>query len=314
MRLVGPRRGLRARVRVPGSKSLTNRALILAAAAGGGRIVGPLDCEDTRLLAAALERAGWPVEWAGERIEVGARRPVDGTVTLHLGNSGTGARLLMGLLATVPGRFVVDGVERLRERPMAPLLDALAGLGVPVEAAPGDRLPVLIEGGTVAGGPVVLAPGPSSQFVSSLLLAAPRMERGLELVLEGPVPSRPYLELTRRVLERFGVAVEVSGDLRRWKVAGELTAGRAFEVEGDWSAAAFFVAAAAVAGGTVEIEGVDPASPQGDRRVLDVVAGAGCRVEASDGGVAVSGPVRRPLEADFTDTPDLFPALAVVAA
>jgi len=293
---------------------LTNRGLILAAAAGGGRIVGPLECEDTRLLAQALDRAGWKLRWNEDAIEVGEWRPPNGEVTLQLGNSGTGARLLMGLLATVTGRFVVDGVPRLRERPMAPLLGALRALGVPLQAAPGDRLPVAIQGGALPGGHVLMAPGPSSQFVSSLVLAAPRMERGLELELEGPVPSRPYLELTRDTLERFGAAVEVSGDLRRWRVAGPLAARCTFEVEGDWSAAAFFVAAAAVAGGTVEIEGVDPTSAQGDRRVLEVVAEAGCRVERREDVVAVTGPVRRPLEADFTDVPDLFPALSVVAA
>jgi len=314
VKLPGPRRNLSARVPVPGSKSQTNRGLILAAAAGGGRVLRPLDCEDTRLLAAALDRAGWPLSWEADAITVGRRVPVPGPATLHLGNSGTGARLLLGLLSTVPGTWIVDGIPRLRERPMGPLLEALRGLGVPVEAAPGERLPAKIEGGPVAGGRMVLVPGPSSQFVSSLLLAAPRMEEGLELELAGPIPSRPYLELTRDALESFGAAVTVTGDFRRWRVAPGLAGGSVLEVEGDWSAAAFFVAAAAVAGGSVEIVGVAPDSSQGDRRILDAVAAAGCQISVSDGSVRVSGPVKRPVVADLSDTPDLFPALAVVAA
>jgi len=314
MRLAGPREKVSARVRAPGSKSQTNRGLVLAAVAGGGQVLRPLDCEDTRLLAAALDRAGWPVSWEAEAITVAPRIPVEHPAVLHLGNSGTGARLLLGLLSTVKGSWIIDGVPRLRERPMGPLLEAIGRLGVSVEAAPGGRLPVKIEGRPVSGGRMVLAPGPSSQFVTSLLLAAPRMEQGLELELTGPIPSRPYLELTRRALENFGAAVEVREDLRRWRVAPGLRPGGTLEVEGDWSAAAFFVAAAAVAGGPVEILGVTPESPQGDRGILRFVEAAGCRVETSESTVTVRGPVRRPVVADLSDTPDLFPALAVVAA
>lgn len=314
VKLPGPRHRLEGRVRLPGSKSQTNRGLIVAAAAGGGRILQPLECEDTVLLATALRRCGWPVDWKGEVVTVGTRLQVATPVTLHLGNSGTGARLLLGLLSTVPGRWVVDGVPRLRERPMSPLIVALRELGVAIEASGEVCLPVAIDGGSVTGGRVRLAPGPSSQFVSALLLAAPRMERGLELELVGPVPSRPYLELTREALEAFGAALEADGELRRWRVGPGLRAGCRLDVEGDWSAAAFFAAAAAVAGGSLEIGGVSPGSVQGDRRILEILEVAGCRISLLADAIVVSGPVSRPVEADLGDTPDLFPALAVVAA
>jgi 3-phosphoshikimate 1-carboxyvinyltransferase len=184
-RLPGPISGIDAVVEIPTSKSLTNRALIAAAAAGGGRIHRPLDCEDTRLLAGALDQAGWPVTWE-ETITVGPRRSVE-RATVNLGNSGTGARLILGLLACVRGRFRVDGTERLRQRPMLPLIEALVSLGSKIRSRNGF-LPVDLSGRRLMGGFLQIEPGVSSQFVSSLLLAAPLMENGLELEVVGPLP------------------------------------------------------------------------------------------------------------------------------
>ena len=309
-RLPGPRTGLRASVAVPTSKSLTNRALVAAAAADGGRVERPLDCEDTRLLAEALAAAGWPISWRGE-IEVGARRPL-ARAAVDLGNSGTGSRLLLGLFACVPGSFRVDGSPRLRERPMAPLLEALGDLGATLDSDRG-RLPVTVEGRRLPGGAVRIRPGASSQFVSSLLMAAPLMERGLELEVVGPVPSRPYLDLTTEVLEAFGARVS-NEDGQRWRVAPGGLGPTSYRVEGDWSAAAFAAAAAAVAGGMVTVSPLSAASRQGDRAICRFLERAGVATTPSGDGLRVSGRIDRPFEADLTDTPDLFPALAVVAA
>lgn len=309
-RLPGPRADLRSAVAVPTSKSLTNRAIVAAAAAGGGRVERPLDCEDTRLLAEALAAAGWWVEWSGA-IEVGARRPL-ARAAVDLGNSGTGSRLLLGLFACVPGSFRVDGSPRLRERPMSPLLGALGDLGAKLDSDHG-RLPVTVEGRRLAGGAVRIRPGASSQFVSSLLMAAPLMERGLELEVVGPVPSRPYLDLTAEVLQAFGARVGNEGG-RRWLVAPGGLGPTSYRVEGDWSAAAFAAAAAAVAGGTVTVSPLSPASRQGDRAICRFLERAGVATAPSGDGLRVSGRIARPFEADLVDTPDLFPALAVVAA
>lgn len=303
---------LDARVEVPTSKSLTNRALILAAVADGAEIERPLDCEDTRLLADALEGAGWPVSW-GHHLVVGRRRPPGGRVHLHLGNSGTGSRLMLALVAAVPGSFVVDGSARLRERPMRPLLDALSALGADLES-PGGCLPVRVEGRRLEGGPLSVRPRVSSQFVSALLMIGPLLARGLELRVEGPIPSRPYLDLTEQVLRAGGVRVEHSGDGRRWRVPPGPPRVRRLTVEGDWSAAAFFLAAASVAGGRVTVEGVDGASRQGDRRLVELLATGGVRMTTTAGGVVAEGPRRLPVTADLEGCPDLFPALCAAAA
>jgi 3-phosphoshikimate 1-carboxyvinyltransferase len=312
-RLVQARAPLAARVEVPASKSLTNRALLAAAVADGATIDRPLDCEDTRLLAEALDAAGWPVAW-GERLEVGPRAGVPhGPIHLHLGNSGTGARLMIALCAAVPGTFVIDGTARLRERPMLPLLDALQLLGADAQSNDGG-LPVRIHGRTLAGGRVTLPPTVSSQFATALLLIAPLFRAGLDLELEGRVPSRPYLDLTEDVLATFGVAVEHDPRGRRWRIRRGRPRPAHVTVEGDWSAAAFFFAAAALAGGRVEIAGLSSTSRQGDRRVVEVMERAGLAVTWGADAVTAGGPVTGPVSADLGDAPDLFPALAAVAA
>jgi 3-phosphoshikimate 1-carboxyvinyltransferase len=308
--LPGPLLGVEAAVRVPTSKSLTNRALIASAAADGGCIQRPLDCDDTRLLARALDQAGWPVAW-GEQIVVGPRKPVP-EAEVNLGNSGTGARLILGLLACVAGRFRVDGTHRLRERPMFPLIDALVALGSEISSN-GGFLPVELVGGRLAGGRLQLRPEISSQFVSSLLLAGPLMENGLELEVIGPVPSRPYLDLTRDVMVDFGALISRDAS-DRWKVAPGGLRPTTYVVEGDWSAMAFAAAAVAVVGGSVTIGPLSSTSSQGDRAVCELLEGAGLELGFSGEELEISGRMTRPFEANLTATPDLFPALVVVAA
>lgn len=310
MVLPGPLTGIDAAVRVPTSKSLTNRALVAAAAAGGGRISAPLDCEDTRFLAAALDRAGWPVDW-GDAIVIGARRPVS-RAEIDLGNSGTGSRLILGLLACVPGSFVVDGSQRLRERPMRPLLDALRSLGSEITDRDG-LLPVRIEGTKLAGGRVRIRPEVSSQFVSALMLAAPLMRQGLDLEVEGTVPSRPYLDLTVDVLEAFSARVEQVG-IAQWRIASGGLQPTDYRVEGDWSAAAFATAAVAVAGGRVRVGPLAASSAQGDRALCRFLEDAGVVIRFSGDELVATGPASRSFTADLGDTPDLFPALIAVAA
>ncbi|MCP4901328.1 MAG: 3-phosphoshikimate 1-carboxyvinyltransferase [bacterium] len=309
----GPVQRIDGRVEVPASKSLTNRALIAAAVAGGGEIQNPLDCEDTRLLAQALSQAGWPVSWNRERIQVGKRHGRFETVRCDLGNSGTGSRLLLGLLAATDGSFVVDGTPRLRERPMAPLIDALRELGAEIRSDDGF-LPVSVKGCRLEGGELSLRPQVSSQFVTSLVMAAPLMRQGLNLTLEGEVPSRPYLELTLDVLEHFGNRPEVSADGSRWRVSPAPLVPSRLVVEGDWSAAAFFLCAAGLVASNIEVIGVDLESRQGDRAVCDILCAAGVEVVTSESGVRAVGPAQRSIHADLTHTPDLFPALVALAA
>jgi 3-phosphoshikimate 1-carboxyvinyltransferase len=309
-------RGLAGRVAIPASKSITQRALVAAALAGAGaRVVRPLDAEDPRLLARALGSAGFRLTWGAGVVASDGFEPCAGAEIL-LGNNGTGVRFMLAQLAATPGAWRLDGVPRLRERPMAALASALRSLGAAIEPLAGDalRLPLRIDGRALAGGGVALDASASSQFVSALLLLAPRLPRGLAIRLAGVPPSRPYLALTIEVLRAFGA--EASWDevaLVAHAGAGELRPAT-FTVEGDWSAAAFPLAAVAVAGGAVELDGVSPVSRQGDAVALALLAGAGCAVTATPAGVRVSGPVVRPVRADLADTPDLFPALGVVVA
>lgn len=303
---------IRGTVEVPTSKSLTNRALVASAVAGGGTIVTPLDCEDTRVLAAALRDAGWPVEWVTE-IEVGERTIPDHRVRLDLADSGTGSRLILALLAASPGSAVVDGSDRLRERPMGPLVEALARLGATVRSRDGC-LPAEIDGAVLEGGAVEVQPEVSSQFVSALVMAGPLMRKGLDISVSGPLPSAPYLDLTVDAMRAFGSELEVSDDRRSWHVRPAALQRTRYEVEGDWSAAAFLLAAVAVAGGEVEIGPLDPGSRQGDRAAVRILADAGLEVDWHGRRLRARGPVIAPMSADLRHTPDLFPALAAVAA
>lgn len=306
------RGGLRGTVVLPTSKSLTNRALIASAVANGGTIAAPLDCVDTRVLAAALRTAGWPVEWEGE-IRIGERTVPERLLSLDLADSGTGSRLILALLAASPGEFVLDGSARLRERPMAPLLQSLIRLGADLRSREGF-LPIEIDGDILQGGAEEIEPGVSSQFVSALIMAGPLMVDGLDLEVSGSVPSAPYLDLTVDVMRAFGSDLEVSDDRRHWKVAPKALKPTRYRVEGDWSAAAFVLAAVAVAGGEVELGPLGPLSRQGDRAVLKILVDAGLETDWIDDRVIARGPVTAPILADLRHTPDLFPALAVVAS
>lgn len=314
MRVPLSRGGVRGSLTVPPSKSLTQRAIVAAAGAGRpARVERPLDAEDSRLLHRALAGAGYRLRWEDDEIVSDGFGPRNGG-TLQMGNNGTGTRFLIAQLAVTPGRWTVDGVERLRQRPAADLVAALAALGARIEAGPDGGLPVTVEGRTLGGGEVTLDPSSSSQFVSALLLLGARLPNGLTVHLSAVPPSRPYLDLTTEVLGAFGSRVVWADDRSRCAVEGGRLRPVRYRVEGDWSAAAFPLAAVAVAGGDVELPGLRPDSSQGDAVVLDVLERAGCIVERGPRSVAVSGPAGAPVTADLRDAPDLFPALAVVAA
>ena len=308
--------GVTGSIQVPASKSLTQRGLVAAAlAAQGSKVVHPLDAEDPRLVFEALRQAGFRLVWEEDVVTAQGREPVEG-VTLRLGNNGTGLRFLLAQLANLPGTWVVDGSERLRQRPIVPLVGALRHLGARIEPVEGVdvALPLRVNGRPLSGGEVGLDASASSQFVSALLLLGATLPEGLAVHLGSVPPSRPYLQLTAEVLTAFGATVVAADDGKSWSVPGGGLAPAKFVVEGDWSAAAFPLAAAAAAGGEVEVEGVRRESRQGDSAVLGLLARAGCRIRESPRGVVLGGPATTALEADLRDTPDLFPALAVLVA
>jgi len=306
---------LDVRVRAVPSKSVTHRALVAAALAGGRSTVRePLIADDSRVTLAGLralgigaeERAdGWIIEGCGG--------DVPGAGTLTLGDSGTSLRLLLGVacLGRSPSRF--DGSARLRERPVQELAAALQELRGKVELTPGGGgLPLIAGGRRPLGGAVRLPASRSSQFASALLLIAPCLPEGLDLQLEPPVVSFPYIELTVQVLEAFGVTVERPGP-HRFVVAPTGYAGRDYAVEGDHSSASYFLAAPALCGGRVRVEGLNPSSAQADARLGQFLERLGCRVLRGDDWIEVRGGGSLPgFDVDLSDAPDLGPTVAVL--
>ena len=308
-----------ADVAVPGSKSVTNRALLVAALADGvSTIKNPLFSDDPYYLLESLARLGFDVradQEAGEVRIVGRAGGIPrGGVGVFVGNAGTVARFLPPALALGPGPYTVDGVPRMRERPIKDLVDAMRGLGAGVDYDDEDgRFPVVVRGGGLPGGRTVVRGGGSSQFVSGLLMAAPLADRAVELDVEGR-ESWPYVGITLDVMRRFGVEVEASGGFAHLTVGrGPYRAG-GFEVEPDASAASYFLALAAVTGGRVRVPGLGSGSSQGDLRFAGVLERMGCAVDLGKDHVEVRGPERlRGVEVDMGAFSDTMMTLAAIA-
>jgi 3-phosphoshikimate 1-carboxyvinyltransferase len=304
--------------RPPGSKSLTNRALVCAALARGeSRLTGVLDSDDTRVMAAGLAAlgAGIDADWPAGAIDV---RGTGGTIpartaTLDCAASGTTMRFLAAICGLGNGTYRLDGTARMRKRPIGDLLAALAELGIEAVAeSPGGCPPVVIRSAGLTGGRARVRGDTSSQFASGLALAAPCMPSGLELSFTGPVVSQPYLDMTRRVMEAFGARCTVTAE-HHWQISATGYRGRAYTIEPDASAASYFTAAAAITGGRVRVEGLSRASLQGDVAFCDALERMGCEVTWEDAAVTVAGRATRGIEIDMNAISDTVPTLAVVA-
>jgi 3-phosphoshikimate 1-carboxyvinyltransferase len=309
-------RAVRATVALPGSKSLTNRHLVLAALADGpSRLVAPLRARDTLLMAEALRSLGAVVTDDGADWVV-SPAPLHGG-TVDTGLAGTVMRFVPPLAGLADGPVVFDGDAYARERPMATLLEGLRQAGVDVDDAGRGRLPFTIYGhGSVAGGSVRIDASASSQFVSGLLLAGARYDKGIEIVQVGPgeVPSQPHIEMTLEVLREAGVdAAPV--DARTWRVAPGPVAGGTRVLEPDLSNAAPFLAAALITGGTVRIPGWPAQTTQAGDALRDLLSGMGAALERDDEGLTVTGSGSiAGIEADLHDVGELTPTLAAIAA
>lgn len=303
---------------VPPSKSVTHRCLNLALLSGKPLVVErPLEADDTRLFLAALERCGFSVE-RGERevrLSTGSRSSAE-EIEIFCGNAGTMFRFLVATLAAIPGRFRLDGTPRLRERPIGPLVDAVRRLGGEVEYLEKEGYgPLAIRGGTLRGGGTGLDAGSSSQFLSALLMAGLRAREPVTIELSA-LTSEPYVEITLGLVRRFGGRVErLSPSRFRVEPAPNLGVGLdRVRVEGDWSAAAYPAAMAALAGGEVRLLGLEPESPQGDRGFVDLLAQMGAAVSWQDGQLRVVGTGRlAALDVDLGGMPDQVPTLASLA-
>lgn len=319
---------LDAIVTLPGSKSITNRALVCAAlATGTSTLRGALQADDTEAMASGLQRLGMSVDlqWQDSTIQVAGLGGTFGAGphTVDARMSGTTARFLLPVLGLGRGRARLTGHPQLLERPMDSAIEAVRQLGVMVtETGRPGHLPVEVTGaGGIEGGRIALPGDVSSQFLSGLLLAAPAMRTGLEVELTTPLVSRPYIAMTAAVMAAFGASVagnldaNLAADGRAFSVAPGGYRATTYIVEPDASAASYFFAAAAVIGGRVRVEGLGKASVQGDKRFVDVLGQMGCTVAVGDRFTEVrAGDELRGVDVDLADFSDTAPTLAVVAA
>jgi 3-phosphoshikimate 1-carboxyvinyltransferase len=314
----------RATVRVPGSKSITNRALVLAALSEperGSELRGVLQSEDTEVMMAALRELGFQVcaDWNQGSVTVKrgmGESPIPATsADLFVANSGTSMRFLTAMVSLGKGRYRLDGVARMRERPIDDLLAALCQLGVAATSERGDGFPpVSVETSGLNGGNVTIQGHISSQFLSGLLMAAPLAAREITIAVNGALVSTPYVEMTLELMWQFGVHVDYDDDLTYFEVpCHPWYESKILDVEPDASAASYFFGAAAITGGGVYVPQLARNSLQGDIDFLDVLKRMGCRIDERAGALGILGGPLRGIDVDMNDISDTVMTLGAVA-
>ncbi len=310
------RDALDATVVVPGSKSVTNRALVLAALADGpSRLARPLRARDTDLMVRALHAMGTTIEDRGEDWAI-TPRPLAGPADVDTGLAGTVMRFVLPVAALASGPVRFDGDERARERPLGPLIGALRGLGVHIDDGGRGALPLAVQGtGAVDGGATSLDASGSSQFISALLLAGARFDKGVEIRHTGAsVPSLPHIEMTLAMLRAAGIDAEAGGTTV-WRVRPGRIRARDLVIEPDLSNAAPFLAAALVAGGSVTVPDWPGESTQPGDGLRDLLSRLGGVVRRTAGGLSVTGGGRiQGIDVDLHGESELTPVIAAVCA
>jgi 3-phosphoshikimate 1-carboxyvinyltransferase len=311
---------LDATIRVPGSKSITNRVLLIAAmAAGRSTLEGVLLADDTRYMIEALRALGFALEVREQELAIaiegrGGEVPA-AAADLFVGGAGTAMRFLTGFLTLARGKFRIDGNRRMRQRPIGAMIDALASLGIRAVSEYSNGCPPLIIepiGRDFRGGACRLDARQSSQFASGLLLPAPLWADGLELTMLGAV-AWPFVDMTLRLMRRWGARAQGAGDVIRVPGGQRYTAGQ-FAVEPDASSLSYFAAAAALCAGKVRLPGVARDSVQGDLAFLEVLERMGAVVLREEEGVEVRGSgCLSGVDMDMSAMPDMVPTLAVMA-
>ncbi|WP_203338385.1 3-phosphoshikimate 1-carboxyvinyltransferase [Nocardioides limicola] len=310
------RQPISATVSLPGSKSLANRALLLAALADGPSVVRrALRSRDTLLMAAALRALGAEIDTEGDDWQVTPATWDSAAAEIDCGLAGTVMRFVPPIAALNRGRIGFDGDPHMRTRPVGQMLEALRTLGVTIEDAGRGALPFTVHGaGTVPGGVVVIDASSSSQFISALLLAGARYADGVDVRHDGkPVPSLPHIEMTVAMLRERGV--QVTEEANRWRVAPGPIAALDTVIEPDLSNAAPFLALAAVSGGTVTVRDWPASTTQPGDELRDILARMGCTVDRTEAGLRVAGSGRlQGVDLDLHDIGELTPAIAALCA
>lgn len=307
-------------IRVPGSKSYTNRALVIAALAqGSSTLVDALFSDDTLYMSQALPKLGIPVKTRKDEgiFEV---KGCNGIISarkaeLFVGNAGTAMRFLASMVALGNGVFRIDGNERMRQRPIQDLLFALRSLGVQAQSVNNDGCPpveILADG--IQGGRAVVPGTKSSQFLSALLMSVPYAQKDVELEVQGELIAKPYIDITLSVMETFGIHVKRQGYQYFFIPSGQRYQARDYKVEPDASNASYFFAAAALLGGRVRVLGLNARSAQGDARFVDILAAMGCRVLKGEDFIEVQGPEKlQGIDVDMNALSDTMQTLAAIA-
>lgn len=309
---------LKATVRVPGSKSLTNRALLIASLAKGKtRLINALFSDDSYYFAKALQTLGFDIQLDPANIEMtvtglGGEIPAK-HAELFIGNAGTAARFLTAFLTLGGGEYILDGDARMRERPIDDLIEALKPLGAHIETMT-DCPPVKIIASGLPGGKTKVAGSISSQFLSALLMVAPYAKTSVEVELTTRLSSKPYVDMTLAIMRDFGGQVERQGYERFIVRPSFYSPVGSYAIESDASAASYFFAAPAICGGTVRVENISRQSKQGDVAFLDILQGMGCIVEEGSNFIQVTATTSLSgVDVDMRDIPDTAQTLAAVA-
>ncbi len=308
-------------VSVPGSKSITNRALLLAALANGRSYLrNALFSDDTRYMSTALRTLGIGVE-EDETQETFSVQGCGGCIPesqadLFIGNAGTAARFLTAFVSLGHGTYRLDGVERMRQRPIEDLLQGLRQLGVDATSDRGNGcLPLTIHAGGISGGKLRLSANVSSQYPTALLLVSPLAESDVEIELTGELASRPYVEMTLRMIEQWGASVEYLDNFTRFRIpSGQAYRAQEYTIEPDASSASYFFAAAALSGGSVTVPGIGSQSLQGDARFVEILEEMGCDVKRDPESTSVRGALRLSgVDVDMNGISDTVMTLAAIA-
>ena len=318
---IKPVRAVGGEINLPGSKSLSNRALLLAALCPEEtKLVNLLKSEDTERMVDALRQLGIAITLSEDyqtctiRGNNGLFSPPNDT-RFFLGNAGTAIRPLSGMLAMIPGTFTIDGDKYMRDRPIHHLADALTQLGAKIEyLGKQDCPPIRVKGGRIEGGKVSVRGDISSQYLTTLLMALPLATKDSEVTVVGEQVSKPYLDLTLDIMDRFGVTASHT-DYQNYKISGQQTyqSPGQYLIEGDASSASYFFAAAAIKGGTIKVNGIGKDSVQGDIDFLEVIEAMGAIVRRGDTWVEVEGAPLKAIDMDLNHIPDAAMTIATMA-